>query len=112
MDWSKYKGDYIKWTESGQVVEGVVQAIKEATYQGKDYPELTLGTEDGTRILPASQAGLMRLLAEDPPEVGDRIRVEYKGEGEARPGQSAIKLFVVDVTHRSGDAPTRASDLV
>jgi hypothetical protein len=115
INWTQFKGDYVKWTEVGQVVTGVVRAVRIGNYKDKQYPELVLDTEDGTRILSASQSALMRQLADDPPGVGESIRVEYLGEGETKQaGQNPVKLFKVTVEHKSGsvtapaDAPAPA----
>jgi hypothetical protein len=109
IPWDEFKGDYIKWIEDAQVEEGTVEALRIGSYQGRQYPELLLNG----RWLSASQVNLKRQLAEDPPEVGDFVRVKYLGEGEARPGQSAVKLFEVTVRHfASGKAePPPVADL-
>jgi hypothetical protein len=114
IDWNQFRGDYVKWTAAGQVVTGELRAVRIGNYKGKEYPELVLETEDGTRILSASQSALMRQLAEDPPGVGDIVRVEYLGEGDARPGQSPVKLFGVDVLRKTTPAASAPSpsDLV
>ena len=111
FDWNAYKGDYVRWTNTPDRLSGVVEQVRTGSYQGKSYPEIVLNTAEGVRILSASQANLMRQLAEDPPAIGDTLTVEYLGEGTARPGQSAPKLFRVHVEHRAGSAPAVA-DLV
>jgi hypothetical protein len=55
INWTQFKGDYIKWTVIGQIVTGVVRAVRIGSYKDKTYPELVLDTKDGTRILSASQ---------------------------------------------------------
>ena len=113
IDWSKFQSEYIKWLRTGQIVEGHVLDIGIGSYQGKEFPELKIRTESGDTVtLSASQAVLMRSIADDPPSVGDSIYIEYLGEAEtAKPGQAPAKLFAVKVTHRGADAPTGA-DLV
>jgi hypothetical protein len=111
MNWDEFRSEYVRWTTPGQVVEGDLRLARKGDYMGREFPELILDTEDGTRIVSASQANLMRQLAEDPPAVGDWVRIEYLGEGEARPGQSPPKLFLVTVTHKSRPTAS-ASDLI
>jgi hypothetical protein len=106
IDWTQFKGEYVKWTAAGQVVTGELRAARIGSYKDKQYPELVLETDDGTRILSASQSALMRQLAEDPPRIGDTVTVEYLGEGEAKAGQSPVKLFDVEIVHHSGSAPS------
>lgn len=109
INWDEFKGDYIKWTEPGQVVEGVVTAVRVSTFKDKTYPELDIETPQGKRTISANQASLKRQLADDPPAIGEYLQVEYLGEGEAKSGQSPIKNFRVTVTH--GSHPPRAEDL-
>jgi hypothetical protein len=97
INWSEFKGDYVKWFDVDQEVTGRLLRVRVESYKDKRYPELLLQTADGTRIISASQANLMRQLAENPPAIGDMVSVQYLGEGEARPGQSAVKLFAVQV---------------
>ena len=113
VDWSKFQSDYVKWAEVHQVVEGSTVDVGIGSYQGKEYPELKIRTADGVVTLSASQTQLARKLAEDPPAIGDHVRVEYLGEADtAKPGQSPAKLFKVDVTHKGASAPAASSDLV
>ena len=62
-------------------------------------------------MLSASQANLIGQLADDPPAIGDTLPRRVPRRGPARPGQSAPKLFRVEVTHRSTATPA-ASDLI
>jgi hypothetical protein len=111
MPWDEFRGDWIKWIEPGQVVEGVVTSMRVSEFKGKRHPELVI---DGQPKVAASQTNLHRQLAQDPPAIGERIRIEYLGEGEAKAGQNAPKLFTVNVTHANGSAPAgpAPSDLV
>jgi hypothetical protein len=105
IDWGKYKGNFVKWETVGQTVDGTVVDMRTGSYKGKDYPELVVHEEDGDRIVSASQGRLQRQLADDPPGLGDALRVEYLGEGPSRGDEMhPPKLFKVTVTHR-GPAP-------
>ena len=113
IDWSRFKGQYVRWDSPGTVIAGVVSHIGIGSYQQKEYPELTVRTDDGDQIVSANQSGLQRALADDPPVVGDGIRIEYLGEAStAAPGFHPAKKFTVVVTHRTAAAPPAAQDLV
>jgi hypothetical protein len=110
--WDEFKGEYVKWETPGQVVHGTLMAYERGSYKGNTYPELALSTAEGTRKVSATQANLKRQLADEYPEVGDELRIEYLGEGEAKPGQSPVKLFELQVTRKGSNAPATATDLV
>jgi hypothetical protein len=114
IDWNQFKGDWVKW-DRPQVVEGVVTHIAIGSYLDATYPELTIRTATGDLRMSANQTQLQRALADDPPNLGDSIRVEYLGEADnARPGYNPTKRFAVKVTHLSAAPPAAPapSDLV
>jgi hypothetical protein len=114
LDWSQFRGDYVRWTTRGQTVRGIVREARLGSYQQRVYPELVLQTAEGVLVLSAWHANLMRQLADDPPAIGDDVTIEYLGGGEAKAGQSPVKLFRVEVVHRGQPPrpPLAPSDLV
>jgi hypothetical protein len=111
FDWNRFKGDYMKWEQPGVIVDGTVIHVGLASGFGAEYPELKIRTADGDVIVSATQSGLQRQLAENPPAIGDDIAIEYLGESDkAQPGRNPAKLFRVTVTHRS--TSVAADDLV
>lgn len=109
VDWNRFKGKFVKWETIGQLVDGDVTSVSMASFQGNEFPQLTLRTADGEQIVSANQSRLQRALADDPPNIGDRVKIEYLGEaGNAQPGMNPAKLFQVTVTHRQG-TPTADS---
>ncbi len=101
FDYDRYTGgDYMKFEEIGDRITGTIKKVRE----GEDYsrnpcPELILEiNEDGDeQTVTAGQAGLKMALAEKRPQVGDRIRITYSGNGSAKPGQNPMKEFTVEV---------------
>lgn len=89
---------WFKFREVGDEVTGEVLEVREgATFNGDPVPELVLGTEDGQAIITASQVMLLEAIIDVAPEIGETIRVAYVGNGEAKPGKAAPKLFEVQV---------------
>jgi hypothetical protein len=78
---------------------------------GDRLPSVTLRDDQGTEwSLLASQRGLQALLATHRPASGDRISIVYTGDGEAKPGKNAPKLFDVAVVRPDGGpAPAAAA---
>ena len=102
INWQKFHNPdspFVRWTSAGQVVEGVLVDVREASFQGNDHHQLDLRTEDDSIVtVSATQARLKIALADRAPEYGDLVRIEYLGEVEnARPGQCPAKLFKVSV---------------
>ena len=114
IDWSRFKSDFVTWTQPGMVVEGTILALGLGSLKGKEYPELKVRTADGDVTVSANQTVLQRLLADDPPVIGDNIRIEYIGEADhAQPGFNPAKLFQVTVTHRQAPGQVAStSDLI
>jgi hypothetical protein len=106
VDWDRYKSDgasgYVRWTQVGQEVHGLVLSVRTGSGFGQEYPELVLRTEEGDLTLSVAQVALQRLLADDPPVVGDEVHIKFVGEAKAStPGHNAAKLFDVTVTHNT-----------
>lgn len=70
------------------------------------YPVLRIRLENGRGVIVNGMpARLLELLTELGPEVGDRIKIVYKGEaGKAAPGMSPTKEFEVKVQKRPAAA--------
>jgi hypothetical protein len=111
-EWKRFEGDdtYVKFTNLGDYVEGVINEIKFETKFGKDQPVLYLRCEaideetgkkyQKQRILTVGQTQLQRLLAQDPPEEGDGIRITFVEEKGGQMG-NPTKIFEVKITPRA-----------
>ena len=110
IDWGEFQGSSGDWQKfrfeaPGDSIAGEIVELRIATMpDGTRMPALTIKTEDGSEwSLLASQMGLQRALAQHRPATGDTIAIVYTGDGEAKPGKSAPKLFDV-VVKRSDQA--------
>ena len=108
IDWGEFQGSSGDWQKfrfeaPGDSIAGEITELRIATMpDGTRMPALTVRTEDGTEwSLLASQVGLQRALSAQRPATGDSIAIIYTGDGEAKPGKSAPKLF--DVHVKRGD---------
>lgn len=111
--WDKYANagaTYQKWVEVGDQVVGTIKIIREAKdYNGNPVPELVLEDGNGgSLIVQASQVMLLAELVAAAPAEGDRIRITYTGNGEAKPGRTAPKLFTVEV--KAGVKPVEGEE--
>ncbi len=101
FDYDNYtnSGDYVSWNNPGDQAIGTIKEVREGTdFNGNPCPELVLEiNDDGDEItLTAGQAMLKRLLAEQRPTTGDRIRVTYTGDEKTERG-GTMKVFTLDV---------------
>lgn len=110
IDWGEFQGSSGDWQKfrfeaPGDSIAGEITELRIATMpDGTRMPALTIRVEDGSEwSLLASQTGLQRALATHRPATGDAIAIVYTGDGEAKPGKSAPKLFDV-VVKRSDQA--------
>jgi hypothetical protein len=105
-------GDYVKFDEPGDAIVGEILAVAVHTFEdGKRAPKLVIRTDDGDeRTLTAGQMQLSAKLAEQRPEVGDRIAVTYIGS-EKRAGGKTLKKFDV-VVKRGAPSTVSAADLI
>lgn len=111
-NWDEFKttGGWITFENVGDTVVGTVNAIRTGKdFNGNPCPELIIEDDDGEeRTLTAGQVMLKRALAEQAPQVGDRIRIKYAGVGDAKPGKAPAKLFEVAVKTGAGNTDPTA----
>lgn len=111
--WDKFgQGDRFKFVTPGDTIEGEVLQLSSTDFGGTAdlTPVLVIRTAQGDREVTASQAVLCSRLAEQAPEIGDKIRIRYDGDAEtSRPGRSPAKLFTVTVKRAEG--PPRAPEV-
>ena len=114
IDWGEFQGSSGDWQKFrfeavGDSIAGEIVELRIATMpDGTRMPALTIKTEDNSEwSLLASQMGLQRALAQHRPATGDTIAIVYTGDGEAKPGKSAPKLF--DVVVKRGDEAVPAA---
>lgn len=106
FDWSKFRdGERFKFTKHGDTIEGEIVRISTTTFGGTadPTPQLDIKTGNGAVVqVTASQVALCNRLAEEGPDEGDTISITYTGDGDAKPGRSAPKLFDV-IVKRAGE---------
>lgn len=105
-DWKRHASDYVSFDTVGQEAEGVITDITEKDFgDGKGAkPVLHLRSADGeVRQVTCSQVNLLRLIADLGPDIGDHIKITYKGEDLARKkgGQNPPKVFDVALTPKA-----------
>ena len=117
IDWGEFQGSSGDWQKfrfeaPGDSIAGEIVELRIATMpDGTRMPALTIKTEDGSEwSLLASQMGLQRALAQHRPATGDTIAIVYTGDGEAKPGKSAPKLFDVVVKRGDEGVPAAAAN--
>ncbi len=96
--------DYISWDQPGDQTIGTIKEIREGTdFNGNKCPELILEVnEDGDeQTLTAGQAMLKQLLAEQRPQVGQKIRITYTGDERTDRGGTK-KLFTLETKEGTG----------
>lgn len=98
----------VSWDEPKELV-GTIEALDsmEGMPPGRGlprprYPVLRIRLESGRGVIVnGAQARLLELLTDLGPEVGDRIKIVYKGEADkAAPGMSPTKEFEVKIQKR------------
>ena len=105
VDWSEFEtgglsGDFVKFANKGDSVEGVIVSAQAYTFPGTDkpVPQLEVRCADGTtRVVTVSQSDAKRQLVTLAPKVGDTIRIEYVDDYRMTNGYTG-KKFTVDVT--------------
>ena len=92
-------GDYVKFENKGDEVEGVITGITVHTFpDGKKAPQLFLTKDSGDEVtVTAGQIGLKVKLQELRPKTGDRIKIVMLGS-ERRDGGKTLKHWDVTVT--------------
>ncbi len=90
--------DYISWNQPGDQIIGTVTNITTGLKydQITPCPELLIDTENGEKTLTAGQSMLYRLITEQKPQVGDRVRITYTGD-EPTPKGGTMKVFTLEV---------------
>lgn len=108
FDWSAHQGDderppIWKADEEGKTLIGTVTRIWVYKKGDQNTPVLHLDTgEDGAQALWASQVQLRRALADQDPQVGDRVKVEFLGTTRLESGNT-LKEFAVQVAKPKKD---------
>lgn len=106
FDYDNYtsSGDYVSWENPGDQVVGTIKEVREGSdFNRNPCPELVLEVgDDGDEVtLTAGQAMLKRLLAEQRPQVGQKIRVVYTGNETTDRG-GTMKVFTLEVKEGAG----------
>ena len=101
FNYDDYTGtsDYVRFENPGDQVVGTIKEIREGSdFNGNPCPELILevGDDADEITLTVGWAMLKRLLAEQRPQVGQRIRVTYTGDERTEKG-GTMKVFTLDV---------------
>jgi hypothetical protein len=98
-------GTFVKFDTPGDTVCGVINAIRKHRFDdGSVAPQILL-TDDTTgeeRTISAGQVRLKAALAEQRPEVGDRITITFTRQ-ERRAGGKTLKHFEVKLTRAQPD---------
>jgi hypothetical protein len=105
FNWDSFaNGDFIKFNSVGDTIAGEVLAVGLGTdFGGAACPKLTIRTAEGDdKIVNAGQKVLQSRLAEVRPQVGEKVAIVYSADGTAKPGQTAAKLFTVQVRGADG----------
>lgn len=102
-------GDYIKFDNVGDSVTGTVVAVRAHRWDdGSVCPQIILNVDGEERTITAGQVRLKVALAEQRPEPGDILTVEFT-ENEKRAGGKTLKHFSVDVQRGKGKAAVAAA---
>ena len=102
FNYDDYTGtsNYVKFENVGDQIVGTIKAEpREGTdFNGNPCPELILevGDDNDEITLTVGWAMLKRLLAEQDPQVGQRIRVTHTGVERTERG-GTMKVFTLDV---------------
>lgn len=89
------------------VVEGVIESVAATDFGGAradKVPEFYLrGADNVLRQVAAGQVNLLRQVLDAAPDVGDHLRIEYRGEDLTRkkPGKNPPKVFSIAVTPKA-----------
>ena len=105
IDWNEFEtggltGDFVKFTNKGDFVEGVIMSAQPYVFPGTDKPVPQLQVrcaDDSIRVVTVSQADAKRQLVTLAPKAGDTIRIEYVDDYRMTNGYTG-KKFNVDVT--------------
>ena len=84
------QGEFMKWTEDGQTIEGIWRGQKDGTYG----PLGLVDADKGRVSFPLHTALLQRV---ENIKVGAEIRIEYVGKQQTKDGKRTFKAFNVFV---------------
>ena len=103
-------GDYIKFENVGDSVVGDILDVSLHQWDdGSKSPKLVLDCNGEEKILTAGQVRLKAALAEERPEVGDKISIKFT-ELEKRSGGKTLKHFEVAVKKGGATAKPKAAE--
>ena len=103
-------GDYIKFENVGDSVVGDILDVSLHQWDdGSKSPKLVLDCNGEEKILTAGQVRLKAALAEERPEVGDKISIKFT-ELEKRSGGKTLKHFEVAVKKGGATAQPKAAE--
>lgn len=93
----------VTFNEPGTPVEGVLEARAKEGSREDPYPVLVLRTPQGWKLrVHVTQVRLLSELQRLQPDLGDTLRIVYKGDsGKAPPGLSPAKEFEVSVVRKN-----------
>lgn len=101
-------GDYVKFDNIGDSVNGVVIAIGAHRWDdGSVSPQIVLDTVDGEKTITAGQIRLKAALAEKRPEADDVLTIKLT-DIEKRSGGKTLKHFEVTVVKAVKSATYKA----
>lgn len=93
--------DRFKFETPGDAIAGTIAHIRVTDFGGSAdrSPELWITKDDGTQVsVVATQTRLKQLLAQERPNVNDRIAIVYTGDGErTKAGFNPPKQFDVKI---------------
>lgn len=120
FDWSAHKGGnedrppIWKADAIGAKIAGTITElwVYEDAKKGTATPVLNLDTDDGPQSVWASQVLLRQALADQDPQIGDHVSIEFTGSRPTKSGSGMMKEFDVvvrvlgvKVAAHSDDAP-------
>jgi hypothetical protein len=89
--------EQFQFTKQGQIVEGVLLSIEPTEVKGKSALEYMFGRENGERFTCLGTNDLNKKL--HPGHIGHWVRIRYATDDSSfqKPGQSAMKVFEIQV---------------
>lgn len=120
IDWDEFNSptdgefpDSFKFDTVGKSIAGTISNLRVTDFGGTadKSPELWITKDDGEQLsVVATQTRLKQLLAQERPNVGDRIAIVYTGDGErTKPGFNPPKQFDVVVKRAADSTPAAAT---
>lgn len=110
-DWNRHGGDFVKWENPGDTIEGEILSISEGSdFNGQPVPLLVFATADGEMKWTVGQRHALVKLSEIRPETGWTLKAVYARDGEGKPGRAPAKLFDITVTSKTPTAGVSSAD--